>query len=281
MTENDRTPGHAVPLRDRALDGQRALITGGDSGIGAGIARAMAAAGAKVAINYAHAEDKAQAVRADILAAGGEALVIQADVSREDAVRDMVQEVCGAWESMDILVANAGLQRDAPFLEMTLDDWNLVLSVNLTGQFLCAREVAREFVRRGIVAGLSRAAGKIVCISSVHDEIPWAGHVNYATSKGGIAMLVKTMAQELAQYRIRVNAISPGAIKTPINRAAWDTPAAEATLLELIPYGRVGEPEDIGHVATWLASDSADYITGATIYVDGGMMLYPGFRTGG
>ncbi len=281
MTENDRTPGHAVPLGGLPLAGQRALITGGDSGIGAGIARAMAAAGAKVAINYAHAEDKAQAVSADIVAAGGETLVIQADVSREDAVRDMVQEVCGAWGSIDILVANAGLQRDAPFLEMTLDDWNLVLSVNLTGQFLCAREVAREFVRRGIVAGLSRAAGKIVCISSVHDEIPWAGHVNYSTSKGGIAMLMKTMAQELAQYRIRVNAISPGAIKTPINRAAWDTPAAEAKLLELIPYGRVGEPEDIGRVAVWLTSDSADYVTGATIYVDGGMMLYPGFRTGG
>ena len=149
-------------------------------------------------------------------------------------------------------MANAGLQRDAPFLEMTLDDWNLVLSVNLTGQFLCAREVAREFVRRGVVAGLSRAAGKIICISSVHDEIPWAGHVNYSTSKGGIAMLMKTMAQELAQYRIRVNAISPGAIKTPINRTAWDTPAAEAKLLELIPYGRVGEPEDIGRVAVGL-----------------------------
>ncbi len=262
------------------LDGRRVLITGGDSGIGAGIAKAMAEAGGRVAINYAHAEDKARAVAADIRGLGAEALVIQANVADEAAVQAMVRRVCDTWGSIDILVANAGLQKDAPFLDMTLDDWNLVLAVNLTGQFLCAREAAREFVRRGPVPGL-RAAGTIICISSVHDKIPWAGHVNYATSKGGIAMLMKTMAQELAPHHIRVNAISPGAIKTPINRAAWDTPAAEAQLLKLIPYGRVGEPEDIGHVAVWLASDQADYITGATIYVDGGMMLYPGFRTGG
>ena len=263
------------------LDGQRALVTGGDSGIGAGIARALAAAGAKVAINYAHAEDKAYAVAEELQETGGEVLVIQADVSKEDQVQAMVKKVCRAWGSLDILAANSGLQRDAPFLEMTLDDWNLVLAVNLTGQFLCAREVAREFVRRGVIPELSRAAGKIICTSSVHDEIPWAGHANYATSKGGISMLMKTMAQELAQYRIRVNAVSPGAIKTPINRVAWATPDAEAELQRLIPYGRVGEPEDIGNVAAWLASDLADYITGATIYVDGGMMLYPGFRTGG
>lgn len=281
MSTNDASSPSVSPAEGSSLNGQRALVTGGDSGIGAGIARALAAAGAKVAINYAHAEDKAQEVSAGIRAAGGETLVIQADVSKEDAVRDMVRQVCGEWGSLDILVANAGLQKDAPLLEMTLEEWELVLAVNLTGQFLCAREAAREFVRRGVTPGLSRAAGKIVCISSVHDEIPWSGHANYAASKGGIGMLMKTMAQELAHYRIRVNAISPGAIKTPINRTAWDTPAAENELLKLIPYGRVGETEDIGRVAAWLVSDAADYITGATIYVDGGMMLYPGFRTGG
>jgi glucose 1-dehydrogenase len=266
---------------DLRLDGQRALVTGGDSGIGAGVAEALSEAGAKVAINYAHGEDKAHAVAARLQANGAEVLVIQADVGEEDQVKDMVGKVCSAWGSLDILVANSGIQRDAPFLDMTLTDWEMVLRVNLTGQFLCAREAAREFVRRGIVPDLSRAAGKIICTSSVHDRIPWAGHVNYATSKGGISMLVKTMAQELAQYRIRVNAISPGAIKTPINRSAWDTPEAEAELLHLIPYGRVGEPADVGRLAAWLVSDAADYITGATVYIDGGMMLYPGFRTGG
>ena len=159
--------------------------------------------------------------------------------------------------------------------------WERVIGINLTGQFLCSREAVREFLRRGVRPQISRAAGKIVCVSSVHDAIPWAGHANYAASKGGVAMLMKTMAQELAGRRIRVNSISPGAIKTPINTAAWATPEAEAELLRLIPYGRVGETSDIARAAVWLASDQSDYVNGATIYVDGGMTLYPEFRTGG
>jgi glucose 1-dehydrogenase len=186
-----------------------------------------------------------------------------------------------AYGTIDILVNNAGLQRDAPLHEMSFQDWNFVLSVNLTGQFLCAREAVREFLRRGVVPDVSRAAGKIICMSSVHEVIPWAGHVNYAASKGGVMMLMKSMAQELASEKIRVNSICPGAIKTPINTEAWSTPEAEAELLKLIPYERVGETADIGHVAVWLASDQADYVNGASIFVDGGMTLYPGFRTGG
>ena len=265
----------------RALEGQRALVTGANSGIGEGIARAYAEAGARVAVNYVSGDERAQEIVAEIKAAGGEAIAIRADVSKEDQVRQMFAQVIDAWGSIDILVNNAGLQKDAPLHEMSLQDWEFVISVNLTGQFLCAREAVREFIRRGVVPAISRAAGKIICMSSVHDVIPWAGHANYAASKGGVSMLMKTMAQELAMQKIRVNCISPGAIKTPINTSAWDTPAAEAKLLKLIPYYRVGETHDVARSAIWLASDESDYVNGTTLYVDGGMTLYPSFREGG
>ncbi|MEO7723157.1 MAG: SDR family oxidoreductase, partial [Chthoniobacterales bacterium] len=206
---------------------------------------------------------------------------IKADVSKEDDVEAMFGQAIERFGTLDILVNNAGLQQDALFHEMTLQQWERVIAVNLTGQFLCARAAVREFLRRGVVAEVSRAAGKIICMSSVHEVIPWAGHVNYAASKGGIMQLMKSMAQELAPQKIRVNSIAPGAIKTPINRAAWETKEALKNLLKLIPDGRIGEPEDIARAAVWLASDQSDYITGATIFVDGGMTLYPGFAAGG
>ena len=264
-----------------ALRGQRALVTGGSSGIGAAVCRALAAAGARVVVNYLSNRDEADQLVNEIVADGGEAMAIQADVSREDDVRRLFGEMIGTWGSIEILVANAGIQRDAPFHAMTLDQWNTVLAVNLTGQFLCAREAVREFTRRGVIPEVSRSAGKIISMSSVHDIIPWSGHVNYATSKGGLLMFMKSLAQEVAHQKIRVNAISPGAIRTDINRMAWETPEAEAELLTLIPYERIGDPMDIGQTAVWLASDASDYVTGATIYVDGGMTLYPGFREGG
>lgn len=266
---------------DPILKGQRALVTGASSGIGAAIAKALAAAGAKVVVNYAGGAERAHAVVEQIRATGGEAMAVRADVSREDEVEAMFAATIGAWGSVDILINNAGLQKDAPLVEMSLADWQRVIDINLTGQFLCSRAAVREFLRRGVVAELSHVAGKIICISSVHDIIPWAGHVNYATSKGGVGMMMKTMAQELAPQRIRVNAISPGAIKTPINTAAWMTREAEAELLKLIPARRVGEPEDVARATVWLASDESDYVTGATLYVDGGMTLYPGFDQGG
>lgn len=264
-----------------ALRGQRALVTGGSSGIGAAVARALAKAGARVAINYRSDHAEADTLVNAITADGGEAMAIQADVSKEDEVQRMFMGMLGAWGGMEILVANAGIQQDAPLDEMTLEQWNTVLDVNLTGQFLCAREAIREFRRRGVIPEVSCSAGKIICMSSVHDIIPWAGHVNYAASKGGVMMFMKSLAQEVAHNKIRVNAISPGAIRTPINRSAWDTPEAEAGLLKLIPYERVGDPMDVGQVAVWLASDASDYVIGTTIYVDGGMTLYPGFREGG
>jgi glucose 1-dehydrogenase len=193
----------------------------------------------------------------------------------------MFAEMLGAWGAIDILINNAGLQRDAAFSEMTLEQWNTVLGVNLTGMFLCSREAVRAMLRQGPRPGVSRAAGKIICISSVHETIPWAGHANYAASKGGVKLLMQTLAQELAPAHIRVNSIAPGAIQTPINRPAWETPQALKSLLTLIPYGRIGQPEDIGRVAAFLASDDADYINGQTIFVDGGMTLYPEFARGG
>lgn len=266
---------------DRPLQNQKALVTGGSSGIGEGCALALGAAGAAVVVNYHSDAAESERVVAAIRAAGSEAFAIKADVSKEDDVEAMFGQAIERFGTLDILVNNAGLQQDAPFHEMTLEQWERVIGVNLTGQFLCARAAVREFLRRGVVAEVSRAAGKIICMSSVHEVIPWAGHVNYAASKGGIMQLMKSMAQELAPQKIRVNSIAPGAIKTPINRAAWETKEALKNLLKLIPDGRIGEPEDIARAAVWLASDQSDYITGATIFVDGGMTLYPGFAAGG
>jgi glucose 1-dehydrogenase len=268
-------------MGDRPLKGQRALVTGASSGIGLGVAKALGAAGADVVVNYVSAPDVAERVAAEIRAGGSQALAIRADVAREDEVQAMFAEMLGAWGAIDILINNAGLQRDAAFSEMTLEQWNTVLGVNLTGMFLCSREAVRAMLRQGPRPGVSRAAGKIICISSVHETIPWAGHANYAASKGGVKLLMQTLAQELAPAHIRVNSIAPGAIQTPINRPAWETPQALKSLLTLIPYGRIGQPEDIGRVAAFLASDDADYINGQTIFVDGGMTLYPEFARGG
>jgi len=267
---------NAIPLK-----GQPALVTGANSGIGYAVAKALAAAGAPVVVNYVADPPSAERVVDEIRAAGGEAMAIHADVSKEDEVQAMFRKMIDAYGTIHILVNNAGLQRDARFVDMTLRDWEFVLSVNLTGQFLCAREAAREFLRRGVVPGVSCATGKILCMSSVHEVIPWAGHVNYAASKGGVMLLMKSLAQELAPHRIRVNSICPGAIKTPINTAAWSTPEALSELLTLIPYGRIGEPEDIGRAAVWLASDASDYVNGTSLYIDGGMTLFPGFSTNG
>ena len=263
------------------LKDQAALVTGASSGIGEAIAKALAGAGARVVVNFSSNEEAANGVVQDIRNGGGEAIAVRANVSKEDHVLAMFETMLREYGTIDILVNNAGVQKDAKFIDMTLDQFQLVLDINLTGQFLCAREAAKEFIRRGVVPERSLAAGKIICMSSVHETIPWAGHVNYATSKGGIMMMMKTMAQELAPYKIRVNSIAPGAIKTRINRSAWETPEAEAKLLELIPYKRVGETRDIGAVAVWLASDESDYVNGATIFVDGGMSLYPAFARGG
>jgi glucose 1-dehydrogenase len=265
----------------KLLVGQKALVTGANSGIGEAVAIGLARAGADVIVNYVTNDAAAQKVVQAIEAEGGKGLAIEADVSKEVEVEDMFKKAIDAFGTLDILVANAGLQRDSSLVEMTMSEWNTVIGINLTGQFLCIREAVKEFLRRGVRKEVSVAAGKIICMSSVHEVIPWAGHANYAASKGGIQMMMKSMAQELAPHRIRVNSIGPGAIRTPINTAAWNSPDAYADLMTLIPYKRIGEPEDIANVAVFLASDMADYINGVTIFVDGGMTCYPGFATGG
>jgi len=263
------------------LKGQKAIVTGANSGIGKAIATALGRAGAEVVVNYRDGEDAAVAVVKEIAQGGSRAIAIRADVSREAEVKDLFRSSIEQLGTVDILINNAGLQRDAPFEDLTLDQWNAVIGVNLTGQFLCAREAVREFKRRGVVPAVSRAAGKIICISSVHEVIPWAGHVNYAASKGGVMLMMKSLAQEVAPHRIRVNSIAPGAVRTPINREAWSTPEALEALLRLIPYKRIGEPEDVARAAVWLASDEADYVNGISLFVDGGMTLYPEFASGG
>jgi glucose 1-dehydrogenase len=268
-------------MSKKSLQGQVAIITGASSGIGAGIAKAMAAEGANVVVNYSSSPDKADKILDEIRSSGGEGFTIKADVSNEHEVLQMFRETFNRYGTVDILVNNAGLQKDAKFHQMTLEEWNKVLAINLTGQFLCAREAIKEFLRRGVDESKSKSAGKIICMSSVHEVIPWAGHANYSASKGGVMMLMKSIAQEYAPMKIRVNSIGPGAIRTPINHAAWQTPQAYDQLLKLIPAKRIGETEDIGRAAVWLASDQSEYVNGITLFVDGGMLLYPGFEDNG
>ena len=282
-TYNSTLPDVVMPMCtvQHVLKGQKALVTGANSGIGLGVALALGRAGADVVVNYISNDETAQQVVEEIQQHDVRAYAHQADVSKEGQVQAMFQRMFDEFGTIDILINNAGLQRDAAFDQMTLEQWNTVISINLTGQFLCAREAVREFKRRGVVPEVSCAAGKIICISSVHEVIPWATHVNYAASKGGVMLMMKSMAQEVAPYRIRVNSIAPGAIRTPINTAAWQTPEAYEALMTLVPYKRIGETDDIGQAAVWLASDAADYVTGISLYIDGGMTLYPGFATGG
>jgi glucose 1-dehydrogenase len=270
----------ACPIR-QVLRGQKALVTGANSGIGQAVALALAHAGADVVVNYVSRPDAAEQVVEEARRCGSKVYAHRANVANEAEVHAMFERMIAEFGTIDILVNNAGLQKDAPIESMSLADWQLVLDVNLTGQFLCAREAIREFKRRGVCRETSCAAGKIICMSSVHEVIPWAGHVNYAASKGGVMLMMKSIAQEVAPHRIRVNSICPGAVRTPINMEAWGTPEAYRELMKLIPYKRIGEPDDIGRAAVWLASDDSDYVHGTSLFVDGGMTLYPGFETGG
>ncbi len=263
------------------LKGQSAIVTGSSSGIGKAIALAMAKEGANVLINYHRHEEEAHSIADEAKSYGVKSIVVQADTSKEEEVLNMFAKAFEAFGTIDILVNNAGIQKDNKLVDMSLKDWELVMGINLNGYFLCAREAAKEFLKRGVVKERSCAAGKIIFISSVHEIIPWAGHCNYAAAKGGVMLFMKSIAQELAPDKIRINSIAPGAIKTAINTEAWQEPAQREELLKLIPYGRVGDPEDIGKTAVWLASDESDYVNGATLLVDGGMTLYPGFAHGG
>lgn len=283
MNEDNEFPDVVMPRCPprNLLRGQKALVTGANSGIGKSVAVHLAEEGAEVVVNYVADEPGAEAVVAEIESKGGRAIAIRADVSDEAQVKAMFARMFAELGTIDILVNNAGLQRDAPIDDMSLAQWNTVIAVNLTGQFLCAREAIREFKRRGVVPEVSCAAGKIIAMSSVHEVIPWAGHANYAASKGGVMLMSRSIAQEVAPFRIRVNSVCPGATRTPINRSAWESQEAYDALMKLIPYQRIGEPEDVARAVVWLASDDSDYVTGTSLFIDGGMTLYPGFAAGG
>jgi len=259
------------------LTGQAAIVTGASSGLGRASALLFAQAGAKVAVNYNSNKDAADDVVDRIVAGGGTAFAIGADTSDEDAVIGMFDETVARFGGVDVVFANAGMQKDAAYADLSLDDWKRVIDVNLTGQFLMSREAVRRFRAQGD-RGFGRAIGKILFMSSVHETIPWAGDANYAASKGGSGMLMRTLAQEVAEDRIRVNALAPGAIRTDINADATED---ADKLLELIPYGRIGDVDDVARAALFLVSDAADYIVGSTLTIDGGMSLYPGFRNNG
>ncbi|MEB7538359.1 SDR family oxidoreductase [Pantoea anthophila] len=263
-----------------SLKNQVALVTGASSGLGYACAEALAREEAAVVINYHSQAEPAEELAEKIRAGGGRAIAVKGDVSKEADVDNLFAQTLAEFGRLDILVANSGLQKDAPSIDMTLEEWNTVLDVNLTGQFLCARAALRQFRDQGHNPEISRAAGKIIHMSSVHQLIPWAGHVNYAASKGGVDLLMKTLAQEVGEARIRVNSVAPGAIATAINEETTQGEAGKA-LLKLIPYGRIGAAEDVANAVVWLASDLSDYVHGTTLYIDGGMSLYPGFRDNG
>lgn len=268
-------------MQKQLLERQRALVTGASSGIGEAMARAFAKEGAVVVVNYRSSREDAERIVEEIRGSGAQAFAIQADISQPEECERLFKEANQALGGLDILVANAGLQRDAPSSDMSLKDWQTVIDTNLTGQFICAQHAVRLFRQQKHEASRSVATGKILFTSSVHQIIPWAGRANYAASKGGLKLLMETLAQELAAEKIRVNAIAPGAIKTDINTKAWETREGRERLLKLIPYGRIGLPEDVAKAAVWLASDESDYVVGTTLYIDGGMLLYPAFRDAG
>lgn len=256
------------------LTGKRALVTGGNSGIGAAIANELAAAGAKVAINYIRHPETAQTMAEAIWTQGGDAITIEADISKPEAVDAMFKTMDTAWGGVDILINNAGIDGDyMRAWEADNDKWKQVIDINLMGAFYCAREALTRMV--------PQKSGVVLAVSSVHESIAWTGHSAYTASKAAISMLTKTLAQEAAPYNVRVLALAPGAIKTTINENVWDNTSGLNDLLEKIPMGRIGEPEEIARMAVVLVSDVASYVTGRTIFVDGGMTDYPEFAHGG
>lgn len=251
-----------------SLKGRRALVTGGSSGIGEAIAYRLAAAGATVIVVYRSHAAAAKKTVDQIKASGGEAIALHADMAKERDIKSLFARVLKTGP-LDILVNSAGMETKRPFLTMPLKDWDQVMSVNLRAVFLCSQLAAQSMVKKG--------GGVIINISSVHKIIPWAGYAHYCASKGGLEMLMKTMALELAGQGVRVNNVAPGAIVTPINESWLHDAAKRRQVLKLIPARRIGRSEEVAGAVLYLASDQASYVTGTTLVIDGGMTLYSSF----
>jgi NAD(P)-dependent dehydrogenase (short-subunit alcohol dehydrogenase family) len=261
-------------LPDKWLAGRRALVTGAATGIGAAIARCLAGAGSDVVIDHLKRQQQAADLTAELRIRGVRSLAIEADVSDPKSVADLFHQIDAQWGGIDILVNNAGIDgRAALTWQSDLDDWRAVIEVNLFGAFYSSREALRRMT--------AARSGVIINITSVHENIPWGGYSAYTASKAAVSMLTKTMAQEAAPFGVRVLAVAPGAIKTDINRAVWSDEAGLADLKAKIPMRRVGDPDEIARMVALLASDQASYVTGTTVFVDGGMLDYPSFAHGG
>jgi len=251
------------------LENKVAIVTGAATGIGQAIAIGMAREGASVVIDYVGGPDAPADTVKQIEAAGGKALAVAADVSKPDQVANLIQQTVSAYGRVDIMVNNAGIEHKHPITEFPLDQWNQIIAVNLTGPFLCAQAAANQMISQG-------GAGRIINISSVHQDLPMPGNAPYCASKGGLRMLMRTMAVELAPKGITVNNIGPGAIYTTIDADVQANPEMEAALMGEIPVGRWGKPEEVANLAIFLASDDAGYVTGSTYYIDGGMLRMSG-----
>jgi glucose 1-dehydrogenase len=241
-----------------------ALVTGANSGIGQAIAIRFAAEGAHVAVNYLPGGHRDEDAAREVAAFGPTALAVAGDVSKREDVERMVAQTVERFGRLDIAVNNAGMEIKKPFLEVADEEWNRVIGVDLFGVYLVSQVAARQMVKQG-------QGGKLVNISSVHEDIPFPGYTAYCAAKGGVRMLMRNLAMELAPYQINVNNVAPGAIATPINQAVLDDPVALKNALQEIPWGRFGKPEEVASVALFLASDESDYVTGSTYYVDGGL----------
>src|SRR5580693_4314913 len=259
---------------DLKLTGKRVLVTGGNSGLGAAIVRAFAAEHARVAINYLVHPEITEQMRTELKPSAGDVLSLQGDISKAADVAAMFQKVDAAWGGIDVLINNAGIDgARALSWEADPEAWNRVLQINLVGAFLCAREALKRMV--------PRKSGVIINTSSVHEQIAWSGYSAYCAAKAGLSMMSKTMAQEGGEYGVRVLCIAPGAIRTAINANVWQDAAGQQDLISKIAIGRVGKPEDVAGIAVVLASDVAGYMTGTSVFVDGGMTDYPAFTHGG
>ncbi|WP_413628282.1 glucose 1-dehydrogenase [Fructilactobacillus vespulae] len=255
------------------LEGKTAVITGGNSGIGAAIAERLGKEHMNIVINYRKNLDSAKTTAEIVKQNGGKVIIKQGDISQDGIADELIDAAVKEFGEMDIFFNNAGMETQKPTHEVSLDEWNRVISVNLNGTFLGTKAAINYWIK-------NNKQGNVINTSSVHQQIPWPTFASYAASKGGIKLFTETTAMEYAKKNIRINQICPGAINTPINAEKFSDPAAYAETASMVPMGRIGKPEEVSAGAAWLASDESSYVTGQSLFIDGGMVLYPAFQDG-